>query len=72
MTEMIGVGDGVNFLEGEEVLERQPVVPGVKLLSNEEFDKETGGHDSEQLEDAPVRSTFSKKRKASEKLPSSK
>ncbi|GLT74604.1 hypothetical protein SLA2020_463920 [Shorea laevis] len=78
LTKVIEVGDGVNFLKGEEVLERQPVVPGVKLLSNEEFDKETGGHDSEQLGDAvvvkttPVRSTVSKKRKASEKLPSSK
>ncbi|KAK9276142.1 hypothetical protein L1049_005673 [Liquidambar formosana] len=84
-SDIIKVRDRTNSLEIEEIVEKQPVVTGVKLLANEEFDKEIGGYQSEpeddeedQSEDTlPVENTLgenavSKKRKASRKLQSSK
>ncbi|XP_041014682.1 coilin-like isoform X2 [Juglans microcarpa x Juglans regia] len=63
----IQAGEGFDSLEVEENVEKQPVLKGVKLLSNEEFKKE---HDEN---DASVREYMvSRKRKASKKLQSSK
>ncbi|KAF5443075.1 hypothetical protein F2P56_035665 [Juglans regia] len=63
----IQAGEGFASLEVEENVEKRPVLKGVKLLSNEEFEKE-------QFEnDASVREYMvSRKRKASKKLQSSK
>ncbi|KAG5391910.1 hypothetical protein IGI04_021873 [Brassica rapa subsp. trilocularis] len=57
-------------------IEAEERAPGVMLLANEEFQKETGGYESESEEDeleeiVPVKKT-SKKRKASSKSTSSK
>lgn len=62
------------------VAEEQGIVKGVQLLANEEFNKETGGYqsDSEEDEDADAientsgGNALSKKRKASERLVGSK
>ncbi|KAA3465738.1 coilin isoform X1 [Gossypium australe] len=86
-TEIIKAGNGMNYLEGLETMERLPVNIGVKHLANEEFDKETGGYKSEleegeqelapledqaQVESTPIENMVSKKRKARDKLPSSR
>lgn len=71
--------DACNLLN-DEVNGREPVDNGVLLLANEEFDKETGGYQSEYEEGEMVKSedelapkqTSSKKRKASTKLKTSK
>lgn len=65
-----------------KIVEKQPLPFGVRLLANEEFDKETGGYQSESDEDeaeaeGPVQSArgedvASKKRKASSKIKSPK
>lgn len=84
--DIIAVGDGINTLKlVEKVPDDRPINAGMKLLANEEFEKETGGYQSEteedepdQLEktlhvdDRPDRKKVSKKRKASKKLRSSK
>ncbi|XP_074274384.1 coilin isoform X2 [Silene latifolia] len=67
------------------IVEKLPLPSGVKLLANEEFDKETGGYQSESEKDedegvkstSPVQNTpnaalASKKRKSSSKLESAK
>lgn len=62
------------------IAEEQGVVKGVQLLANKEFNKETGGYQSESEEDEDadaVENTsggnaLSKKRKASERLGGSK
>ncbi|XP_076892516.1 coilin-like [Bidens hawaiensis] len=67
-------------LPNDEANGREPVDNGVLLLANEEFDKETGGYQSEYEEGEVVKSedepapkqTSSKKRKASTKLKTSK
>lgn len=77
--------DGLNSLEEIEIVENQPFLPGVNLLANEEFDKETGGYESESeedelesledvlyVEDTQKDNKVSKKRKASNKIQSSK
>ncbi|KAL1186403.1 hypothetical protein V6Z11_A01G176000 [Gossypium hirsutum] len=86
-TEIIKAGNGMNYLEELETMERLPVNTGVKHLANEEFDKETGGYKSEleedeqelapledraQVESTPIENMVSKKRKARDKLPSSR
>ncbi|XP_076883094.1 coilin-like [Bidens hawaiensis] len=71
--------DACNLLN-DEVNGREPVDNGVLLLANEEFDKETGGYQSEYEEGEMVKSedepapkqASSKKRKASTKLKTSK
>ncbi|KAK8512831.1 hypothetical protein V6N13_090423 [Hibiscus sabdariffa] len=85
--EIIKDGNDLNFLEELEIVEPLPVNAGVKLLANEEFDKETGGYESEseederelvpletqaQVESTPIKNMVSKKRKARDKLPSSR
>ncbi|PPE02381.1 hypothetical protein GOBAR_DD00569 [Gossypium barbadense] len=85
--EIIKAGNGMNYLEELETMERLPVNTGVKHLANEEFDKETGGYKSEleedeqelapledqaQVESTPIENMVSKKRKARDKLPSSR
>ncbi|XP_062158326.1 coilin isoform X2 [Alnus glutinosa] len=57
----------VDTIKAGEGLEKQPVLKGVKLLANEEFEKECGEYADDVQE-----YTVSKKRKASEKLLSSK
>ncbi|XP_031284836.1 coilin isoform X2 [Pistacia vera] len=77
-TETIELSNGVNALE-------QPARRGVKLLAIEEFQKETGGYQSQseedehdkfldviELEDTPDVDRACKKRKASKKLQGSK
>ncbi|XP_030475021.2 coilin isoform X2 [Syzygium oleosum] len=76
--------DVENALEEIEFVEKQPVHTGLKLIANEEFEKETGGYESESEEDAcgqshgslneedASNSNVSKKRKASKKLVGSK
>ncbi|KMT07785.1 hypothetical protein BVRB_6g147070 [Beta vulgaris subsp. vulgaris] len=69
------------FVE-DAIVEKQPLPSAVRLLANEEFDKETGGYQSEIDEDEdeaeePVQNAqggdvVSKKRKASSKIESSK
>ncbi|XWS22673.1 hypothetical protein CRYUN_Cryun29cG0056200 [Craigia yunnanensis] len=86
-TEIIEVGNGLNSLEELEIVEQSPVNTGVKLLANEELNKETGGYESEPEEDeqelkqlenqvlvesTPIENIVSKKRKARDKLPSSR
>lgn len=86
-SELIEVGDdGLNSLDVVEILENPPVhTTGMNLLVSEEFEKESGGYQSEPEEDAaeqaegalhvektPELKTVSKKRKASKDLHSSK
>ncbi|XP_022735342.1 coilin isoform X2 [Durio zibethinus] len=86
-TEIIEVGNGLNSLEELEIVEQLPANTGVKLLTNEEFDKEIGEHESEpeedeqeleqlenlaQVQSSPIDNMVSKKRKARDKLPSSR
>lgn len=84
-TDIIRVDDGRKAIEVEEVVEKQPVQAGVKLLADEEFEKETGGYQSDAeegepdklednlpVDDSPEKKTVSKKRKASKKLKRSK
>ncbi|KAI3516138.1 hypothetical protein L1887_15048 [Cichorium endivia] len=77
LTEAIEGADAGNLVDYLEVNRKEPVNNGMLLLANEEFDKETGGYQSESeeemLEDesSPVE-TLSKKRKSSIKLRTSK
>ncbi|XVE92304.1 hypothetical protein REPUB_Repub01dG0085500 [Reevesia pubescens] len=86
-TEMIKVGNGLNSLGELEIIEQPPVNTGVRRLAFEEFNKETGGYESEpeedeqeleplenqrQVESTPIENMISKKRKARDKLPSSR
>lgn len=77
--------DVEDALEEIEFVEKQPVQTGLKLLANEEFEKEAGGYESESEEDEHGQShgslneedmsnnnVVSKKRKASKKLGGSK
>lgn len=71
------VEDGGNLLDEQEVNRTEPVDNGMLLLADEEFDKETGGYESEsedeKLDEVPSpKEKASKKRKASTKLQSSK
>ncbi|KAL7241108.1 hypothetical protein ACSBR2_006686 [Camellia fascicularis] len=83
--EIVEVGEGANIIEGGEIVEKQHALTSVPLLANEEFEKETGGYQSEPEEDednqsvdtlhvenSSDRKVVSKKRKASKKLQSSK
>ncbi|KAJ8758892.1 hypothetical protein K2173_002671 [Erythroxylum novogranatense] len=45
--------DGVNSLGAVEIVDKQPVPTGMKLLANAEFEKEGGGYESESEEDVP-------------------
>lgn len=81
LSEIVEVSDGINLTEEDEIEEKQPVLTNVPLLANEEFEKETGGYQSEPEEDEDNQSEdelhveispVSKKRKASKKLQSSK
>ncbi|KAI3733461.1 hypothetical protein L6452_12904 [Arctium lappa] len=80
LTEAIEAADACNLLDEAEINRNEPVDNGMLLLANEEFDKETGGYQSESeeaeeenLEDEPSPiESHSKKRKASTKLRSSK
>ncbi|KAJ9176300.1 hypothetical protein P3X46_011630 [Hevea brasiliensis] len=84
-SEVVMVGEEANSLEVVEIVETQPVISGMNLLANEEFEKESGGYESEEEEDAPEQvedavqvenasevKKVSKKRKAPEELKSSK
>ncbi|KAL7196958.1 hypothetical protein ACSBR1_036882 [Camellia fascicularis] len=84
-SEIVDKSDRENLIEQEEIVEKQPVLNGMPLLANEEFEKETGNFESEPEEDEDnvsgdtlhVDNSFggnvlSKKRKASKKLQSSK
>uniref|UniRef100_A0A5B6YIN3 Putative coilin isoform X3 n=1 Tax=Davidia involucrata TaxID=16924 RepID=A0A5B6YIN3_DAVIN len=84
-SDIIRVGDEAKPIEEEEIVEKQPVLTGVPLLTNGEFEKETGGYQSEPEEDEDYQSedtlhvenlsggnATSKKRKASQKIQSSK
>ncbi|KAA8533224.1 hypothetical protein F0562_033243 [Nyssa sinensis] len=84
-SDIIRVGDEAKPIEAEEIVEKQPVLAGVLLLANEEFEEETGGYQSEPEEDEDNQSedtlhvenslggnATSKKRKSSQKLQSSK
>ncbi|OMO81603.1 hypothetical protein COLO4_23486 [Corchorus olitorius] len=86
----VKVDKGFNSLEELEIVEQPPVNTnrGVKLLAYEEFNKETGGYESESEEDeeeldpslenqalvesTPIENMVSKKRKASKNLRGSK
>jgi hypothetical protein len=63
----IKAGEGLDSLGEKENAEKQLVLKGVKLLANEEFEKECGEYAADAQE-----CTVSRKRKASEKLLSSK
>ncbi|XP_059448133.1 coilin isoform X2 [Corylus avellana] len=63
----IKAGEGLDSLGEKENAEKQLVLKGVKLLANEEFEKECGEYADDVQE-----CTVSRKRKASEKLLSSK
>ena len=68
VVDVIEAGDGVDsIVVVDKNVEEQHVVTGLKLLANEEFDKEYEGCD-----DGGHEITVSKKRKASEKLRSPK
>lgn len=67
VVDTIKAGEGLDSLGEKENVEKQPVLKGVKLLANEEFEKECGEYADDVQE-----YTVSKKRKASEKLLSSK
>ncbi|OMO60278.1 Coilin [Corchorus capsularis] len=89
-SDIVKVDKGFNSLEELEFVEQPPVNTnrGVKLLAYEEFNKETGGYDSESEEDeeeldpslenqalvesTPIENMVSKKRKASKNLRRSK
>ncbi|XVF02580.1 hypothetical protein REPUB_Repub04eG0186900 [Reevesia pubescens] len=86
-TEILKLGNGLNSLEELEIVGQLPANTSVKLLANEEFNKETGGYESEpeedeqeleplenqaQVETTPIENMVSKKRKARDKLPSSR
>ncbi|KAE8667234.1 Sphere organelles protein-related, putative isoform 2 [Hibiscus syriacus] len=86
-TEIIKSVNDFNLLEESEFVEHLTVNTGGKLLSNEEFGKETGGYESEseeyerehvplenqaQVESTPIENMVSKKRKGRDKLPSSR
>ncbi|KAK4360727.1 hypothetical protein RND71_019679 [Anisodus tanguticus] len=77
--------DAPVIAENIRIVEKQPVITAKLLLANEDFENESGGYESEDEEGAdPVKHTSShlenslgcnvitKKRKASETLPSSK
>ena len=87
LSEIALLDDGTDAIEVEEIVERQPMNTRMKLLANEEFEKETGGYDSDSEEDGPdqLEDLFpvenpsdngsnrrSKKRKLSDKPQSSK
>lgn len=80
LVEAIQGEDAGNLLDYPEVNRKEPVNNGMLLLANEEFDKETGGYQSEsedaedeKLEDEPSPiQTTSKKIKASKTSRSSK
>ncbi|GFZ00043.1 hypothetical protein Acr_13g0014420 [Actinidia rufa] len=84
-SEIVEVGDGANLIEEEEIVEKQPVLTDVPHLASEEFEKETGGYQSEpdegednqlgaalHAENLSGGNAASKKRKASKKLQSAK
>lgn len=76
LLEIVGEDSEDNVENETEVEERPQILPGQILLANEEFQKETGGYESESEEDeleeiVPEKKT-SKKRKASSKSLSSK
>ncbi|KAA8529651.1 hypothetical protein F0562_034249 [Nyssa sinensis] len=79
-SDIIKVGEEAKLIEEEEIVEKQPVLTGVPLLTNGEFEKESGGYQSELEEDedklhvggSSGGNAASKKRKAPEKLQSSK
>ncbi|CAK7332515.1 unnamed protein product [Dovyalis caffra] len=75
-TEIIKIDDGLNdSLNVVEIIDKPQVTRGMNLLANEEFDKESGGYESEPEEDvenSPEVKTVSKKRKASKDLHSPK
>ncbi|KAF4366219.1 hypothetical protein F8388_014937 [Cannabis sativa] len=81
-TDIQRVRDGEKSLVVEEVMVKQPLrTGGMKLLANEEFERESGGYRSEAeedepdmledklpVDDTPKKKAVSKKRKASKKL----
>ncbi|KAL6969371.1 hypothetical protein U1Q18_029084 [Sarracenia purpurea var. burkii] len=84
LIENVKLGYGANLVE-DEIVEKQTLLTGVPLLANEEFEKETGGYQSESeegehrhsqdtlhVENSCERNVVSKKRKAAKKLQSSR
>ncbi|KAJ6431078.1 hypothetical protein OIU84_018552 [Salix udensis] len=75
-TEIIKTDDGLNdSLNVVEIIDKPTVITGMNLLANEEFEKESGGYESElevdvaaeveDVENSPEAKAVSKKRKAS-------
>lgn len=75
-TEIIKIDDGLNdSLNVVEIIDKPTVITGMNLLANEEFEKESGGYESElevdiaaeveDVENSPEAKAVSKKRKAS-------
>lgn len=46
-------GNAANAVEALQIMDKQPVNTGGLLLANEEFEKETGGYQSDEPEDKP-------------------
>lgn len=78
-TEIIKIDDGLNgSLNVVEIIDMPLVTKGTNLLANEEFERESGGYETEPEEDvaeevedvenSPEEKTVSKKRKASKDL----
>ena len=73
---------GLETFVQDEIIEKQPLPSDIKLLANEEYNKETGGYESETgvsagenvlaLENSSHGGIISKKRKASNRVGSSK
>ncbi|GAB2292322.1 hypothetical protein Dimus_026569 [Dionaea muscipula] len=85
MSKTINVTEEARTSEEEDLFDKLPLVPGMKLLANEEFEKETGGYQSEPQEDGdeeendvllvnstPNMDSISRKRKSSKNFESSK
>ncbi|XP_065875018.1 coilin [Euphorbia lathyris] len=84
-SDILMIGNGENHLEAVQIVDMQPVASAMNLLANEEFEKESGGYQSEEEEDAqeqeeneihiestPEDKNVSRKRKASKEIKSSK
>ena len=78
-TEIIKIDDELNgSLNVVEIIDKPLVTKGTNLLANEEFERESGGYETEPEEDvaeevedvenSPEEKTVSKKRKASKDL----
>lgn len=67
MVDTIQAGEGLESLEVDENVEKQSLLKGLKLLANEEFEKEHN-----EIDDSIHEYMVTRKRKASKKLQGSK